>query len=147
MFYSPDKPRFLSTFLLSWKFFCRYIRAVVSHRKQKGFASLLSYQGRRSPRAGCHKTTHHSALCKCSQRCSLGPSISRAGGPGRAESPADWDKLAAYATPCLSFPAPPTLVPSLVPILITYIAFYNIVGVIHDVPGQAKVTDLGYPSI
>lgn len=42
---------------------------------------------------------------------------------------------------------PPTLVPSLVATIITYIAFHNIIGVIHDVPGQAKVTDLGYPSI
>lgn len=41
----------------------------------------------------------------------------------------------------------PTLVPSPVPILITYIAFYNIVRVIHDITGQAEVTDLGYPSI
>lgn len=41
----------------------------------------------------------------------------------------------------------PSLVPSLVPISITYIAFYNIIRVIHDIAGQAKVTDLGYPSI
>lgn len=48
---------------------------------------------------------------------------------------------------CPSCSSPPTLVLSLVPIVITYIAFHNIIGVIHDVPGQAKVTDLGYTSI
>lgn len=97
------KPRVLSTFLLSWKLFCRGVKALVRHGKEKRFVSLfLSYQGRRSPRAGCRRTTHRSARCKCSQRCSLGPSTSRAGGPGRAESPADCGKLAAHATPCPS---------------------------------------------
>lgn len=44
------------------------------------------------------------------------------------QSPADWDNLAAYTTPChacSSLTPPP--VPSLALILITYVAFHNIV--------------------
>jgi len=49
--------------------------------------------------------------------------------------------------PVLPAPASPCPVPSPVPILITYVAFYHIVRVIHDITGQAEVTNLGYPSV
>lgn len=142
------KPTVLSTFLLSWKLFCGDVRAVVRHGKEKTFVSLLlSYQGRRSPRAGCRTTTHRSARCKCSRRCSLGPSTSRAGAPGRAESRRLGQAGSSRYTLSFTLLPPPTLVTSLVPVLMTYVAFHNIVRVIHDIPGQAEVTDLGYPSI
>lgn len=83
----------------------------------------------KSPKEECRMTTHHSGLCTGYGRCFLVPSISKAG-----RSVENWKTLFEgidfinYLCIRLNF--------------YTYAAFWDVVGVVHDVSGQAKVTDL-----
>lgn len=89
---------------------------------------------KKSPREGCRRTRHRSELCRRSRRCSLVPSTSQAGGPEKI--------IPSCLGPWLSVPSLPHLfLPS------THIALDDVVGVIHDVPSQPKVPNLGHMPI